>query len=341
MFKKLIYLTLCCSVLWACQNESEGNQDFDAQEEIIAKIPVKTDILRLDEQLFACQSREQILDFLQKDASITSVYFQTSPKDFGTLATRLESFMKEPSLRQFQKQSQDTAFFGNLEKLKTDFKTAFQHIKHHYPTFKEPKICTIFSGFAGPDLLVNDSLIVVGLDYFMGSKAKYRPQLYDYQLKRYAPEYIVPQSVMLLSEKYNLNDPQDKTLLAEMVFYGKALFFAENMMPLKSDSLFLGYSEAKLNEVEFAQDLIWAHFIEEKVLFKTDDSSKQKYIIERPSTPEIGPKCPGMIGRWIGRKIVYKYWEKDDKTTIQDVMKQANAQQLFEQSAYKGVADEQ
>jgi hypothetical protein len=72
-----------------------------------------------------------------------------------------------------------------------------------------------------------------------------------------------------------------------MVWYGKSYVFGKVMMPSKADSVFLGYSNEQLNATYANQEVVWAYFIDNKLLYSTQDPAKGKYIGERPSTPEI------------------------------------------------------
>ena len=81
---------------------------------------------------------------------------------------------------------------------------AFTHIEESFPDFKAPRVAAVVTGFMGPDLVVSDSLIVIGLDYFIGPEAKYRPRdLPQYILRRYQQAYVVPAIVFALSDRYN------------------------------------------------------------------------------------------------------------------------------------------
>ncbi|MDI9869920.1 gliding motility lipoprotein GldB [Flectobacillus roseus] len=339
IFAKIGLLFLVSVCLWACNNNTDGEPD-------VSNVKVDVKIQYLDKELFACKTEQDVLVFLQKYTEFASQYFNTTPASFPVLANKLFAQISSPALQEFYQQSQEKAFFGN-QNLENDFKEAFQHIKYYYPDFKEPKIYTIFTGFFGqgtilnPELRVSDSTIIVGIDYFMGEKGKYLPDIYDYQIKKISPAVVVPQAILQLSSRYNTSNPQDRTLLAEMVWYGKSYVFGKVMMPSKADSVFLGYSNEQLNATYANQEVVWAYFIDNKLLYSTQDPAKGKYIGERPSTPEIGPACPGGIGRWIGFRIVSKYYYDDEKLTIQDLMKEPDAQRIFEASKYKGLPDEE
>jgi hypothetical protein len=324
-------------LLGACNNAN----DSETPEVDVSQVKVDVNIQRLDKDLFNCKNAEEIFTFLNKNEHISEQYFQTTKKDFKTLSENLNQAIQSEGLRAFYEQANAESFFKNVTDIEADFREAFQHLKYYYPNFKEPKISTIFTGFTGKDLYVSDSLIVIGLDYFMGEGSKYRPNVYTYQLKKYQRQYIVPQILLLLSGKYNDTDLANKTLLAEMIWYGKSYEFGHTMMPTKADSLFIGYSGVQLDETYASQDLVWSHLIERKALYSIVEPLKAKYIGERPNTPEIGPRCPGSIGRWVGWRIVGKYYDSDPKLKIQDLMKNANAQQILEGSKYKGLPDDE
>lgn len=329
------------SLAFACS--SEGNEASDPD---VSKVQVNVSIQRLDKELLACKDKNQLIIFFNTHKSFTSTYFQVLPQDFEKLAERLLPVITNQAFQDFYKQSQEPAFFGNTQ-LEDDFKEAFQHLKYYYPDFKEPKIITIFTGFfaqdvlSSPELMISDSLIIIGLDYFMGKKGKFLPDIYDYQLRKAAPNAIVPQAVLLLSAKYNATKPSEKSLLSDMVWYGKSYVFGHTMMPSKADSLFIGYSDAQLTDCYTFQKDIWAHFIDNKLLYTNDAPIKARYIMDRPVTAEIGASCPGAIGRWLGWRIVGKYFDENEKLTIQELMKQTDAQKIFEQSNYKGLPDEE
>ncbi|MBC7571159.1 MAG: gliding motility protein [Spirosoma sp.] len=297
-------------------------------------------IVRLDQQLFANPSSGSVRAFLDRNPAIAQLYFNAN--DAGTdtaLVRELTNRVGNPALNELNRQVQDE--FGDMTDLRTQLAEAFTNIKKDFPDFKIPKVATAVTGFLGPDLLVTDSLIVIGLDYFAGPTAKYRPtgpEYPGYILRRYQKDHIVPAIVFAISDKYNATNRADQTLLADMVYYGKGYVFTKAMLPTVADSLVIGYTDRQLTETFNAQDIVWAHFIDNQLLYKSDPITKQRYLNERPFTAEIGPAAPGAIARWVGWRIVSSYYDKKN-TGIADLMRDANARQIFEQSGYKGQTD--
>jgi hypothetical protein len=294
-------------------------------------------IERLDQALFLGKTPDAVRAFLAKNRAVTNLYFDVpDAANDSALVADLTARLQNPELNQFQRQIQ--AEFGDAGTLQSDLTEAFANIRRDFPDFKPPRVVTFVTGFMGPDLLVTDSLVVIGLDYFAGPKAKYHPPAEEfpaYLLRRYQQPYIVPAIVRQLASRYNTQDPNDQTLLADMVYAGKSLVFTRTVLPNTPDSLIIGYSDRQLAETFNAQDLVWAHFIDNQLLYNTTGDIKLRYMGERPFTAEIGNRCPGRIGEWLGWRIVSRYFDKNSES-LPDLLKNPNARQLFEQSGYKG-----
>ncbi|RYF62465.1 MAG: gliding motility protein, partial [Cytophagaceae bacterium] len=138
------------------------------------------------------------------------------------------------------------------------------------------------------------------------------------------------------SDKYNAANRADQTMMADMVYYGKGYVFTKTMLPDIADSLVIGYSDKQLTQTFNAQDVVWAHFIDNQLLYQTSPAIKQRYLNERPFTAEIGQACPGAIGRWVGWRIVGRYHDEHSNVGISELMHNADARMIFEQSGYKG-----
>ena len=299
----------------------------------------KLEMSRLENLLFACKSSSEVAQFLKKYPVIKQKYFglpANAPDSL--LAQALFNNTDNPSLQSFKNQL-DSIFDDGI--LEAQLSEGFTNIKAEFPDFKAPKIVTMVTGFLGKDLYVSDTLVIIGLDYFGGKNARYRPNsLYNYQLKRYQKEYLAASIIFVLSDKYSKNNPADKTFLADMVGYGKAFEFTKNALPNVSDTLILGYSQKQLDDVYAAQNDIWAYFLDRKLLYQIDPTEKYKFLDERPATPEINTKCPGGIGRWVGWRLVAKFRAENTGVSLKQLMQNPDAPAIFAASKYRGQPDE-
>lgn len=323
-----IIVLLFLLLLVGCQNES---CEIDPK---IAAIDINLQIQRLEKALYASKSKEDVQRFLQTNRLFTQKYLQVDPNQLdANFITSLYGLVTNPQLNKFVMETEQT--FGNLEPQQRELKSAFQHIKYYYPETQVPSVQTYVSGLLGPDLVVSDSLIVLGLDYFVGKKGSYRPKQPNYILQRYEPANLIPTVVLQQSAKYNLTDVPDKRMMAQMIYFGKSYYFTQRMLPCTPDSLIIGFTDQQVADVRYNEGKIWAHLVEKNLLFETNHFKTGKYLEERPTVPEIDANCPGRIGRWVGWQIVRKYMEENPEVTLPQLMAEKDAQKIFNNSRYK------
>lgn len=318
----------------ACQKKESTNKP---------STKIQLDFVRVDRLLAEAKNVQSVDSLLKKHPEITVGYFQCPPEKIPFLAKDLFSLFQNPALRKFYLQSQESDFYGG-DRLEKELTGAFQRIYDEFPQTKPPKIRTVFSGFGGlsaefsaQNMVVTDSLIILGLDFFMGKKGMYMPpNVYDYQIRKLEPKGLVGQVVLQYSAFFNQQNSEDHTLLSDMIWYGKSYTFTKKILPEVPDSLLFGYTKQELAESNAFQGEVWEHFIDNSLLFKKDEVTKTKYLGERPKTPEIGPACPGSIGRWLGWVIVNHYLAQNPKVSLPKLMANQEANKLFLASGYRG-----
>jgi hypothetical protein len=291
---------------------------------------------QFEDSIASIDSKEELVNFLTRqpilrDHMLRRAEYPADSVFINTLYQRFRSAAFDTLLLETHR------IHGDVAQLKSQFEQAFSNMKYYYPDFNPPKIKTMISGLLDNDILVTDSVIVVSLDFFLGKAGKYRPRVYDYQLRKFDPEDIVP-SVMLvygIDSRFNATELKDNTVLADMIAFGKSFYFAKHMLPCVPDSTLLWYSPQEINGSEHNQDLIWARFVQDEVLFSTSSEDKRNYLCERPITTQVGEKCPGRIGQFIGWNIVKSYMHSHPETSLQQLMQLGDAQKLFKESKYK------
>jgi hypothetical protein len=302
------------------------------KEEEDAPIPVE--FVRFDQELMALDSKEELEAFLKKNPWYTKALYRTFPDDTA-FVDYLYNIISHPGSRAFFHEVDST--FGNLDDLKSEFSGAFGRVKTLYPDFTPPKIYITFTGLE-TDMFVDDSTVIISLEAFAGPRAKYRPDQPDYILRRYQKSYIVPAVMRLLADSYIKSTPEP-TMLNDMVYFGKSYAFVKEVLPGIPDSLIIGMPDSSLNGNWYAQDIIWAHFIDKGLLFEQNRRVKEKYLGERPKVPEIGTECPGRVGQWLGWRIIDKFLRENPDVTFTEMMKMEDPQEILKKSNYRGEAD--
>jgi len=292
----------------------------------------KLTIQRLESVFFGAQTKEEMLALLAMYPQVTSKALGLEAyANMDSLAMDLLRLQQDSAMQQLKRSVAEE--FGNLSTLEEELEQAFAYLKSYYSDFKAPKVYTYVSGF-GFDLIVDEEIIVIGLDYFLPSDHVFQPDLPRYLASRYERDYLVPMLVLAISSRYNEIDSKDNTLLAEMIYYGKAYHFVKAILPCTSDQYLIGYTPEQIQACWENEDIIWAHFIENELFFETNPFEIRKYIGEAPATDAISSDAPGRIGRWIGWNIVEEFARNGDRSLV-DVMKESDVKKLFKESKFR------
>lgn len=319
---------LCCIVLaFGC-----GKNDCREDDGKVA-LGKEVEILRLEEIIKTLKDSAEATAFLDQYPLFSEKYLQRSrlPEEVN-LAQDIFKLAVDPHV--------DTMYadvrreFPDLAWMKQDLTGLFEHIKYYYPDFYAPPIYTLVSGY-GVDLEVKDSVIVIGLEYFLSDSSRYRPpQIPNYILRRLKKRFLVPEIGMVIADRYCKINVLDNTMMGEMMKWGRVYYFLEKTMPCLHDSLLTGHSDMELKELDKNLKTIWAHYLDKNLFFSTDFFLIKKYCDERPKVVEIGDECPGRVGRWLGWQIVRTWADKKGKK-LPEVMAETDSRKIFQESGFK------
>lgn len=299
----------------------------------VARVAATVQLERLEGPFFQIKNQPEAIRFLNQHPLFARQFLQRRqyPSD-AVLADQLVKLATNPGLQKLGREA--AAEFKNTPQLQDQLRQLFQHVRYYYPAFQVPPVKTFVSGLS-QDMFVNDSLMVIGLDFFVGAKASYRPDVPAYIQRRYTPVHLLPTAALAVSGKYNQRTLTNQTMLSEMIQFGKSLYFAEKVLPCTPDSLLIGFTGQELSGVVFNEGKVWAHFIEKDLLYNTSPFTIQKYVGERPNVPEIDKTAPGRIGAWVGWQIVRKYMADHPNVTLPQLMAEKNGQRILNESHYR------
>ena len=285
-----------------------------------------------------------------KGSGITSInslerigmYLNEHPQEYELLSTAF-GFITEPQLDEENFQTlknpyvdtlyQEVIRLMDIGRLRFDLDRAYQRLHSHYEDFEMPTVQTVYSGF-GKDIFISDSLLILGLDYYLGNEASFRPNVYDYIKERLTPQHLVPQIMQFTSLRFNKTDEAKRNLLDEMIYYGKALEFSKELLPCVDEHLIIGYTPKELANVNTSEAVIWNYFLDNQLIYSEKPIELTRYIDERPAVPEIDNICPGRIGQWVGWQIV-KAYRDETGVSFKELMEETDAQKILRLSKYR------
>lgn len=294
--------------------------------------PVDIHIERLEESLFKANSVDGVVEFLKSNPDVAELFLDAAQYPTDTvLAQKIFTLIQNEGIDTLYHEA--IGKYESMQTIEEDLEQAFGRLQTLYPETHTPKFQTMVTGLY-KDIFITDTLILVGLDFFIGDDATYKPQQVPYYiLSRYDKEHLASIIVKYLAGQV-ITPGKKPTLLSEMIDFGKTYYLAQRLMPCTADSILLGYTPQDMNLIQENEAVIWATLLENEVLYETSHITKRKFLGERPNIYEIDQKCPGRVGAWVGWQIVNSYMDQNN-VGIKDLLSERDNEKIFMQSGYK------
>ncbi len=226
--------------------------------------------------------------------------------------------------------------FGNFDGVTNDLKSLFQHLKYYDKTFTVPRVITLtnFVDYRNKTI-ITDTIVLVALDNYLGEVHEFYEDIPKYITQNMKPTQIISDLASDYAQKY-IFQSQRKTLLDDMIYFGKQLYFKDKMIPFETDAVKIGYSQDQLDWAISNESYIWRYFIEKELLYSTDNSLPSRFITAAPFTKfylELDSESPGRLGQYIGWQIVRSYMEQNNVEFMD--MLQMDANDIFNAAKFK------
>jgi gliding motility-associated lipoprotein GldB len=225
--------------------------------------------------------------------------------------------------------------YSDIEPIRSELTTLFKHVTHYFPKTKTPKVITIIAEMDyNSKVIYADSLVVISLELYLGKNHKFY-EFPKYIKQNFEQRQMMPDVVSSFAAT-KLNFGKDKTLLNQMIYYGKQLYLKDLLLPEYTDAEKMGYTSKEISWCQENEAYIWRYFLENDLLYNDEPKLGARFIAPAPFSKfylEIDNESPGQVGAWIGWQIVRSYAENND-IPLDDLLKM-NAKELFEKSKYK------
>lgn len=323
-FCLLLFLFSSCH-----QNQKEGS--------IVKKLevtPLKIHIHRYEQALFRLDpsTLQKELPRLHQEYSFFLGDKYLVPENL----TRLQGYLNDTLIRSLYQATQTE--YPGMDSLENGLGIALAGYHAAFPDKKVPRVFTFVSGldYENP-VRVADSVVLIGLDMYLGTSSRYYKQLGipEYKCLGLGREYIVGDCMKQLAYPLIKDSKRDKTLLDWMILQGKVLYFLDATMPEGSDALKIVYKPGQLKWCFENEKLIWSFLISQKLLFSTDRQNVQDFIADAPFTKGFPKESPGRVGVWTGWQIVRTYMEKNEGVSIKQLFENEDSQKILKESGYK------
>ena len=315
-FKFFIILTVVFFIIQCKKNNVEDE---------INSIPISINFDRFDKKFYNIDSFK--LNDLKKE------YSYLFPEKFDDIVWVNR---RKDSLQLILKNAIEKKI-ENFDFVEDEINYLFKHVKYYFPKTNIPKIVTLINNVDYQSKIIYlDSLVLISLDTYLGK---------NHEIYNGIPNYIkYDMDISFLSshiaDKFldrKINYPNERTFLSQMLYYGKKLYLKEKLLPLKNDTILIGYSKKDFTWAKENEIYIWKYFIEKELLYNTDSKLIRRFLDPAPFSKfylEIDNQSPGKIGRWIGWQIVRSFMKKNPEVKIEDLIFKSS-QELFIKSGYK------
>lgn len=320
----VIVLTIFCS---SCKNDP---LDVD-----VSKVEVNLNFINADSMLYNSTDSRRILLNRNFKQSFPDLYLFTFEKglkirtNVDTMyVNQLTIFYKDPYIKELEIELQRN--FKTLSSEKQEIKDAMKHLKFHFKKMNSPKNVVFFNSLFSYNTLATNTDIGVGLEWYLGPEHKLIKKssiqgLYDYMKVGMDRKYLV-RDVVYQWVYAQIHAPTDAKFAEDMVSWGKLLYCIEAALPEKDKAIILRYSPEKMKWAEENEKNIWKYFVEQKLLFKSDELLKLGYFNEAPFTKGLPKESPDRLGQYIGWKMVRNYMEQNPDLPLEKLLKVPFAQ---------------
>tara|TARA_R110002124_G_scaffold87407_1_gene225117 strand:+ start:153071 stop:154027 length:957 start_codon:yes stop_codon:yes gene_type:complete len=314
---KYAFLLIISFFVFSCNTKSELEKEIE-------KIPVTVDIIRFDKEFATAGPSD-----LERLKSEFPVFFPKQFHDSIWLFRMSDTLQRQLSEEVVKK-------FPSEEMIADELYPLFQHIKYYFPQFRSPTILTTTSDVDyNNKVILSDSLLILSLDNYLGTEHEFYGGIKKYIAQNLKESQLAPDVAEAYARQL-VSKPRQRSLLAQMIFFGKELYLKDLWLPNTSDAEKIGYTEEQLAWATENEAEMWRYFVENEILYSTDAKLPARFISPAPFSKfylEIDNESPGMIGRYLGWQIVRAYMKNNEVTVEQLLVKNAN--DLFTESKYK------
>lgn len=315
--KKLIFLLISGCFFLQCKKN-------DAVEIVDIKKSVDLNIERFD-KLYASATLKTLPD-------LKNQYPFLFPQQFPD--SIWEAKLSDPIFKELNEEVGKQ--FPDNKKFEDGLEMMVSRIKHYFPEEKTPRVITLVNEvLIDKKAFYTKDLILISLDTYLGKNHKFYEPFAEYQKANLEAHQILPDLVTNFAFR-KIVPSQDKSLISEMIYFGKLHYLKDLLLPEVPNYQKIGYTEMQEKFCIENESQMWSYLINEKLLYDNNIKNYQRFIEDGPFTKfylDIDRESPGRVGQWLGWQIVKSYMENNE-VTLEQLLK-TEPTVIFNKSKYK------
>ena len=322
LFFGLILLASSC-------NEPQKDLNIDVSQTPKPSIKIK----RYEQAMFRIPSDSFIAQMPQMQKEFP-IFLEGDISDTAALI-ELKSFFFDPYMKQLYQYSMEQ--FPSLDQVEDELADAMQHYYYYFPYAENYNYYSYVSGLdASHPVKFMGNNLVIGVDNYLSNRKDiyFKSGFPKYQVKWLTPERVVPDCMNEIASGLLPEQAKGESLLDNMIYQGKLLYFAQAMQPTIADSLLLKYSKAQYEWCRHFEGKIWGVMIDNQFLFKKETTLVGKFMNDGPFTTVFSKSSPARTGWFVGWRIVSAYMARTD-ASLMDLFQENDSQKILKLSKYK------
>ena len=337
--KCLLPVLLFVSLIFACDS---GPEEEPAPDVSHIQVDLELERFERDLALAAWDSTHNGAQVLRERYPVffdsVWLYLMLPEQRPGVDSALVRAFAKTPQLR-FVLDSVEAAFGPGSDSIwQQDLEQAFRYAKYYFPEQALPRIVTYVSEFTLGGLTYGEEILGIGLDFYLGSgfpAYEANPEAFPRYIQRSMNrDHIAARAVETWLSGI-MGKAAGEQMLDQMIHNGKLLYLKSKLLPHVSDTAVLGFSESHLDWLRNNEEPMWAHYLDENLLYETKLSRISKHIGPAPTAPGMPPESPGGGANWVGMNIVRQYMQRHPQTSLQELLELKDAQSFLKASRYR------
>jgi hypothetical protein len=303
----------------------------------VSGIEIHPRYFHFEDALFAIPDSLFFKDFPKVYPEFSALF--SKPAADSLLTAEMLLFATEPRFMELYQRKREV--MGDLEREKQAIEKVLKHYRYYYPEAADHQIYTHIPGLdlslIHMPITLNDTLAVICTDFYLGRD--FEPYEFvgipAYKRAWMEPSQIAPEFARQLAFMKAGTPDMAETLLDQMVYQGKILYFMDAMMPDAHDSVKIRYTNAQLEWCNKQQRHVWGYLISNNMLFSSDQNHSKLMILDAPFTSAFTEQSPGRLGHWFGWQIVKRYMEKNPELSVVELMAEHDSRKILNGSGYK------
>lgn len=291
-------------------------------------------IHRYDRALFEIP-HDSLIEGLEKIRPSFPFFLDTDLRDSSKISDLLNYLTNFRTLEFYQASLEK---YSSVQWLERELTEALRHLRYYYPEAEIPRVYTYISGgeYRYPVRYV-DSVLLIALDAYLGPG--FKPYAADglplYRIQRTEPDFILPDCIRALAERYFPVRYAGNNLLDQMMEAGKRVYFVEALIPDYPDRLKIGYTVPQFQWIFTNEAAVWSSVVGNRFLYSSQGSTIRTFLADGPFTADFSSESPPRLGEYLGWQIIRGYMQHHPDISLQELLEESDSQKILAGSKYK------